>query len=175
MLEKVLSSHVLWYNDEGVYIRAFLQSAHGQVKSGCGTLTRPVNPEAITPECKDLAASFIHHGLREVLCLTDMFDEFHRDLLYQLECRFPGFECSAKAPLKDSRYTLPSLCLLQALEVVLVLQLCNESIVGSKLSFSGKVLGYWRRNTVLLGLIRCHDKCVDALISCSSVRRGRLP
>lgn len=29
MLEKVFSSHVLWYDDEGVYIRAWLQLAHG--------------------------------------------------------------------------------------------------------------------------------------------------
>lgn len=65
--------------------------------------------------------------------------------------------------------TLPPLCLLQALEVVLSLQLCNEGIVGSKLSFSREVLGYWRGDTVLLGLVRCHAGCVDAPVSCSSV------
>lgn len=33
VFEKVLSSHVLWYNDEGVYIGASLESAYGRVKA----------------------------------------------------------------------------------------------------------------------------------------------
>ena len=65
---------------------------------------------------------------------------------------------------------VPSLCFLQALEIILILQLCNESIVGRKLSFSGEALGYWRRDAVLLWLRHCHDSCDDAPISCSSAR-----
>lgn len=99
MLEKVLSSHVLWYNDEGIYVRTFLESAHVQVKSECAVLTRPINPKAIASECEDLTAGFLHHGLREVLRLTDMFDEFYGDLLYELKCGFPGFKYSAKSYL----------------------------------------------------------------------------
>ena len=33
MLEEVLSSHMLRYNDEGVYVGACLMSAHAEVKS----------------------------------------------------------------------------------------------------------------------------------------------
>lgn len=170
MLEKVFSSHVLWYNDEGVYIRASLESAHDQVKSERGALTRSVNSKAIAPECKNLAAGFVHNGLREILRLADMFDEFHSDLLYKLKCRFSVLKDSAKGLITGTVSILPSLCLLQALEVVLSLQLRNEGIVGSKLSFSGEVLGYWRCNTVLPGLIRSHSGCDDASVSCS---RGR--
>lgn len=97
VLEKVLSSHMLWYNDEGVYIRASLGSAHDQVKSECGALTRSINPEAITTECKYFAASFLHNGLREILRLADMFDEFHSDLLYKLKCGFSVFKVSYRA------------------------------------------------------------------------------
>ena len=165
MLEKVLSSHVLWHNDESIYVRACLLSARAWVKSECGPLTRSINSKAIASECKNFAAGFIHHGLREVVLFTDMFDEFHSDLLYKLECRFPGFKCSTKDPVMSSPSTLPSLCLFQALEIVLVLQLCNESIVGSKLCFRGEVLGYRRRDTILLGLICCHAGCGDGLVS----------
>ena len=90
MLEKVLSSHMLRYNNECVYVGTCLILAHTEVGSVRGVLTRPINPKAIAPIRKNLAASFIHHRLREVLRLTDMFNEFHRDLLYKLECRFPG-------------------------------------------------------------------------------------
>ena len=58
--------------------------------------------------------------------------------------------------------TSPSLCLIQAFEIVLSLQLVNQSIVSSKLGFSRKILGYWRRNTVFFRLVGCHDGCVDA-------------
>ena len=92
MLEKVFSSHVLWYNDEGIYIRTFLLSAHDQVKSDCGALTRSINPKAIAPESKNLAAGFLRNRLRKVLRLTDMFDEFHSDLLYELKRGFSAFE-----------------------------------------------------------------------------------
>ena len=70
-------------------------SAQSHFKAQFGALTRSINPKAIAPECKDLAASFVHHGLREVLRLTDMFDKFQSDLLYKLKCRLPGFKCSA--------------------------------------------------------------------------------
>ncbi len=98
-----------------------------------------------------------------------MFDEFHSDLLYKLEGRFSACKASVTVLAKGTLSTSPSLCLLQAFKVVLSLQLRNEGIIGSKLSFSGEVLGYWRCDTVLLGLIRRHDGCVDASVSCSSV------
>lgn len=169
MLEKVLSSHVLWYNDEGVYIRASLESAHDQVKPECEALTRSIDPKAIAPESKYFAAGLLHNGLREILCLADVLDEFHSDLLYELKCGFSVFEGSAQGLFTVVLSTLPSLCLLQALEVILSLQLCNEGIVGSKLGVSGEVLRYWRCDTVFLGLIRRHDGWADASVSCSSV------
>ena len=104
-----------------------------------------------------------------------MFDKFHSDLLYELECRLPESKYSAEVPIINSTSTLPSLSLLQALKVVLVLQLCNEGIVGGKLSFSREVLGYWGRDTELFGLIRRHNDCVDAPVSCSSVRMSESP
>ena len=170
MLEKVTSSYVLWYNDEGVYIRACWLSAHAWVKLECGAVTRSINPKAIASECKDFAAGFFHHWLREILRFTDMFDEFHSDLLYKLECRLPESKRLNKDPVMMRPSTLPSLCFFQALEIILVLQLCNESIVGSKLCFGREVLGYWRRDTILLGLSRCHGGCVDGLVSYSRVR-----
>ncbi len=112
MLEEVFSSHVLWYNDESVYIRTYLKLAHGQVKPEREILTRAVNPQAIAPERKDLAAGFFYHGLREVLRFADMFDEFHSDLLYKLKCRFPGAKCSAKGPVMGSLFTSPPFRLL---------------------------------------------------------------
>lgn len=112
VLEKVLSSHVLWYNDEGVYIRALLSSAQRQVNTRDEALTGPINSEAIAAEREDLAAGFVHHGLRQVLRLTDMFDEFHGDLLYELECRLPRSKPSAPGPSLEARSTLPSLRLL---------------------------------------------------------------
>ena len=99
-----------------------------------------------------------------------MLDEFNSDLLYELKCGFSVFKGSAKGLSTVVLSTLPSLCLLQALKVILSLQLCNEGIVGSKLSVSGEILGYWRCDTVFLGLIRRHDGWVDASVSCSSVR-----
>ena len=96
MLEEVLSRHVLWYNDKGVYIGACLVSAHAEVMSERRALTRPIDPQAITPECKDFAAGFIHHELREVFGFTDMSDELHSDPLYKLERRFPALKISVK-------------------------------------------------------------------------------
>lgn len=133
--------------------------------------TRSINPKAIAPKCKDLAAGFVDNGLREILRLADVFDEFHSDFLYKLKRGFSVSQDSAIGLEKGTLSTLPSLCLLQALEVVLPLQFRNEGIVGSKLGFSGEVLGYWRCDTVLLGLIRRHDGCVDASISCRGVRK----
>ncbi len=104
-------------------------------------LTGSINPKAIAPECKDLAAGFLHNGLRQILRLADMFDEFHGDLLYKLECRLPACKASVKELAKGTLATSPSLCLLQTFKVVLSLQLRNEGIIGSKLSFSGEVLG----------------------------------
>ena len=97
MLEEILSSHVLGYHNEGVNVGACLVSTHVEVKLKRRALTRPINPKAITPKCKDLAAGFIHHGLREVLRLTDMLDEFHGDLLDKLECRLPRLERSVRS------------------------------------------------------------------------------
>ena len=54
-------------------------------------LTRSIDAKAIAPECEDLAAGFLHHRLREVSSLTDMFHEFDSDPLYELKCRFPRF------------------------------------------------------------------------------------
>lgn len=133
-------------------------------------MTRSIDSKAIASECKDFAAGFIHHRLREILHFTDMFDEFRSDFLYKLECRFPGFQRLTKGPVMVSPSTLPSLCFFQALEIVLVLQLCNESIVGSKFCFGGEILGYRRRDTILLGLNRCHGGCADDLIRYSRVR-----
>lgn len=134
-------------------------------------MTRSINPKAVASECKDFAAGFIHHGLREILHFTDMFDEFHSDLLYKLECRFSGLKRSIEGPVMVSPSTLPSLCFFRTLEIVLVLQLCNESIVGSELCFGREVLRYWRRDTILLRLNRCHDGCADGLVSHSRVRK----
>ena len=103
-----------------------------------------------------------------------MFNEFHSDLLDKLECRLPILECSVKGSVMGSTSDIPSLCFLQALEIVLILQLCNKSIVGSKLSFSGEALGYWRRDAVLLWLGHCHDGCVDAPIGCSGAKGVRI-
>lgn len=111
MLEKVLSSHMLWYNNEGVYIRASLGSAHDQVNSESGELTRSINSKAIAPERKYFAASFLHNRLREILRLADMFNKFYGDLLYKLKCGFPVFEGSAKRPSTGAVSILPSLCL----------------------------------------------------------------
>ena len=99
-----------------------------------------------------------------------MFDELHSDLLDKLECRLPRSECSVKGSVMGSASGIPSLCFLQALEIILILQLCNESIVGRKLSFSGEALGYWRRDAVLLWLGHCHDGCVEAPVGSSSAR-----
>ena len=88
MLEKVLSRHVLRYNDESVYIRASSESAHDQIKPEFGKPTRSIYPKAIAPKCEYLASGFLHNGLREVLHPADMFDEFYSDLLYKLKCRF---------------------------------------------------------------------------------------
>ena len=82
---------MLWHNDEGVYVRTCLESAPDQVKSEYKGLTRSIDAKAIAPERKDLAAGFLHHRLREVFSLTDMFHEFDSDPLYELKCRFPRF------------------------------------------------------------------------------------
>lgn len=99
-----------------------------------------------------------------------MFDKFHSDLLDKLECRLPRLEGSVKGSVIGSHPDTPSLCFLQALEIILILQLCNESIVGRKLSFSGEALGYWRGDAVFLCLGHCHDGCVDDPVDCSSAR-----
>ena len=82
---------MLWYNDKGVYVRTYLESAPDRVKSECEKPTRSIDAKAIAPKCEDLAAGFLHHRLREVSGLTDMFHEFNGDPLYELECRFPKF------------------------------------------------------------------------------------
>ena len=89
-----------------------------------------------------------------------MLDKFHRDLLYELKCGFSVFTNSATRLITGTLSSLPSLCLLQTLEIVLFLQLCNEGIIGSKLSFGGEVLGYWRSDTILFGLICRHGRSV---------------
>lgn len=89
-----------------------------------------------------------------------MPNEFSGDLLYKLECGFPVLTGSARGPVTVIRSTLPSLCLFQALEIVLFLQLCDEGIIGSKFSFGGKILRYWRCDTVLPRLIGRHAGCV---------------
>ena len=99
-----------------------------------------------------------------------MFDEFHSDLLDKLECRLPRLESLVKGSVMGSPPDIPSLCFLQALEIILIFQLCNESIVGRKLSFSREALGYWRRDAVLLWLSHCHDGCVDGPVGCCSAR-----
>ena len=99
-----------------------------------------------------------------------MFDEFHSDLLDKLKCRLPRLESLVKGSAMGLHPDIPSLCFLQALKIILILQLCNESIVGRKLSFSGEALGYWRRDAVLFWLSHCHDGCVDAPVGFSSAR-----
>ena len=164
MLEKVLSGHVLRYNDEGVYIRASSESAHDQIKPEFGAPTRSIYSKAITPKCEYLASGFLHNGLGEVLHLADMFDEFYSDLLYKLKCRFSRFKVSARVLVTDTVSMLPSFRLLQAFEVVLSLQLRNEGVVGSKLCVSGEALRHWRCDTVLLRLRCRHDSCANASV-----------
>ena len=79
-----------------------------------------------------------------------MFDEFYSDLLYKLKGRFSRVKVSARVLVTDTVSMLPSFRLLQAFEIVLSLQLCNEGVVGSKLCVSGEALRHWRCYTVLL-------------------------
>lgn len=103
-----------------------------------------------------------------------MFHELYSDFLYELKGRLPVLRGSAIGPFEGNVSSSPSLCFLQALEVVLPLQLGNEGIVGSNLSLGGEVQRYWRCHTVLLELSRRrHGGFVDGSFSLGSTKVRR--